>query len=155
MRLLQAWNLVLLPAGLAAEILKTQGFSSCMDNAQIKVNKMDIEYDKGTNLVTFDVSGTSEKEQEVIAKLIVTAYGKDVYSKEFDPCDEASKVDQLCPGKMPSEDLMLMAADSLCLSSRWLILSQRLTIYTDHIHRQDSLDCILRSGSGRGRKVGA
>lgn len=99
MRLLQASSLLLLPAALAADILKTEGFSSCMDNAQIKVNRMDIEYDKASNLVTFDVSGTSEKEQEVIATLIVTAYGKEVYTKEFDPCDEASKVDQLCPGK--------------------------------------------------------
>jgi azurin len=101
MRLLQASSLLLLPAALAAEILKTEGFSSCMENAQIKVNRMEIAYDKATNKLTFDVSGTSEKEQEVIAKLIVTAYGKELYSKEFDPCDEESKVDQLCPGRMP------------------------------------------------------
>lgn len=101
MRLLQASSLLLLPAAFAADILKTEGFSSCMENAQIKVNRMEIAYDKATNMLTFDVSGTSEKEQEVIAKLIVTAYGKELYSKEFDPCDEESKVDQLCPGRMP------------------------------------------------------
>ena len=71
-----------------------------MENAQISVNRMDIAYDKASNLLTFDVSGTSDKQQEVIATLIVTAYGKQLYSKEFDPCDEASKVDQLCPGRM-------------------------------------------------------
>ncbi len=70
-----------------------------MDNSQIKVNTMDIQYDKASSKVTFDVSGTSQKKQEVIATLIVSAYGKEVYKKEFDPCDEASKVDQLCPGK--------------------------------------------------------
>lgn len=100
MRVLQASSLLLLPAALAADILHTEGFSSCMDNSEIKVNKMDIQYDKATNEVTFDVSGTSEKQQEVIATLVVSAYGNEVYKKEFDPCDPASKVDQLCPGKL-------------------------------------------------------
>jgi ML-like domain len=99
MRLFQASSLLLLPAAMAAEILKTEGFRSCLDGAQIQVNKMDIQYDKATNKITFDVAGTSEKQQEVIATLIMSAYGNEVYKKEFDPCDEASKVDQLCPGK--------------------------------------------------------
>lgn len=89
----------MLPAAFAADVLKTEGFSSCLDNAQIKVNTMDIQYDKTSNLVTFDVAGVSEKEQEVVATLIVSAYGNEVYRREFDPCDEDSKVDQLCPGK--------------------------------------------------------
>ena len=102
MRLPKTAGLLLLPAALAADTLKTEGFSSCMDNAQIKVNRMDIQYDKSSNQVTFDVSGSSDKSQKVVATLVVSAYGKDVYKKEFDPCDEASKVDQLCPGK-PSQ----------------------------------------------------
>ncbi len=99
MRLLQASSLVLLPAALAADVLKTEGFSTCLEDAQIRVNRMDIAYDKASNQVTFDVSGTSEREQEVIATLVVSAYGRELYQREFDPCDEASKVDQLCPGK--------------------------------------------------------
>lgn len=71
-----------------------------MDNAQIRVNTMDIQYDKTSNQVTFDVSGTSEKEQAVIATLVVSAYGNEVYRREFDPCEEGAKVDQLCPGKL-------------------------------------------------------
>lgn len=112
MRLQQASSLLLLPAALAADILKTNGFSTCLDNAQIKVNTMDIEYDRASNQVTFDVSGSSEKEQEVVATLIVSAYGNEVYRREFDPCDEASKVDQLCPGK----------------SYKYLVLDERLMI---------------------------
>ena len=99
MRLLQASSLLLLPTVWAAEILKTEGFSSCLDNAQIRVNRMEIQYDRASNEVTFDVSGTSEKEQEVVATLVVSAYGNEVYRKEFDPCEEGSKVDQLCPGR--------------------------------------------------------
>jgi azurin len=99
MRLMLASALIVLPSTWAADILKTEGFTSCMDNAQIKVNKMDIQYDKASNQVTFDVSGTSERQQEVLATLVVSAYGKEVYRKDFDPCDDASKVDQLCPGK--------------------------------------------------------
>ena len=88
MRLLQASSLLLLPAALAVDVLKTTGFSTCLDDAQIKVNTMDIQYERVSNQVTFDVSGTSEKQQEVVASLIVSAYGKEVYRKDFDPLVE-------------------------------------------------------------------
>ncbi|KAJ4375347.1 hypothetical protein N0V83_002433 [Neocucurbitaria cava] len=83
---------------LAGDILKTNGYSSCLNGAsEIKVNKLDIEFDRSTKKVTFDVSGTNEKEQKVMAILKVNAYGKEVYSNEFDPCADSTKVDQLCP----------------------------------------------------------
>lgn len=84
---------------LAGDVLKTNGYSSCLNGpSDIKVNKLNIEFDRGTKKVKFDVSGTNEKEQKVMATLIVNAYGKQVYSKEFDPCDDGTKVAQLCPG---------------------------------------------------------
>jgi hypothetical protein len=84
---------------LAGDVLKTNGYSSCLDGASdIKVNKLNIEFDRSTKKVVFDVSGTNEKEQKVMATLIVNAYGKEVYRNEFDPCGTDTKVDQLCPG---------------------------------------------------------
>jgi hypothetical protein len=84
---------------LAGDVLKTNGYSSCLNGpSDIKVSKLDIEFDRSTKKVTFDVQGTNEKEQEVMATLIVNAYGKEVYKKEFDPCAEGTKVPQLCPG---------------------------------------------------------
>ena len=68
-----------------------------MNDASITVQRMNIQYDRQTNQVTFDVAGTSEKEQKVMASLVVTAYGKQVYQKDFNPCDEATAVKQLCP----------------------------------------------------------
>ncbi|KAF1833176.1 TRP-domain-containing protein [Decorospora gaudefroyi] len=83
---------------LAGDVLKTNGYSSCLDGASdIKVNKLDIEFDRSTKKVTFDVSGTNEKTQNVMATLTVMAYGLKVYDKTFDPCDSETKVDQLCP----------------------------------------------------------
>ena len=83
---------------LAGDVLKTNGFSSCLNgNSDIKVNKLDIQFDRSTKKVKFDVSGTNEKEQKVMATLIVNAYGKEVYRNKFDPCDGPTKVDQLCP----------------------------------------------------------
>ncbi|EAT90017.2 hypothetical protein HBI56_035000 [Parastagonospora nodorum] len=83
---------------LAGDVLQTNGYSSCLNGpAEIKVNKLDIQFDRGTKKVVFDVSGTNEKEQKVMATLIVNAYGKEVYKKPFNPCDEGTKVDQLCP----------------------------------------------------------
>src|SRR6266536_1332757 len=104
---LSASSLLLLsavPAGvLASDILKADGFTTCLDNPTIKVNNVDIQYDKSDKKITFDVSGSSSKEQKVKASLIVSAYGKQVYQKDFDPCDDATKVDQLCPGMLFSE----------------------------------------------------
>jgi hypothetical protein len=100
---LSASSLLLLsviPAGvLGSNIIKANGFSTCLDNPTIKVNNVDIQYDKDDKKVTFDVSGSSSKTQKVKASLIVTAYGKQVYQKDFDPCADDTKVEQLCPGK--------------------------------------------------------
>lgn len=88
---------------LAGDVLKTNGYSSCLSGpTDIKVNKLDIEFDRNTKKVKFDVSGTNEKEQKVMATLIVNAYGKEVYRNEFNPCEGPTKVDQLCPGKFLS-----------------------------------------------------
>jgi hypothetical protein len=85
---------------LATDILKTSGVSDCNNGTStIKVNNVDISFDRSTNNIDFDVSGTSEQVQYVTAELIVKAYGVQVYQKEFDPCDSDTRVDQLCPGR--------------------------------------------------------
>ncbi|KAL8972870.1 MAG: hypothetical protein Q9183_000297 [Haloplaca sp. 2 TL-2023] len=82
---------------LAADVLKTSGFTSCLDNSDIKVTKLDVEYDRSKSSITFDVAGTSAKIQNVTASLTVTAYGKEVYTKDFNPCDTDTYVEDLCP----------------------------------------------------------
>lgn len=105
---------------LANDVLKTNGYSSCLNGpSDIKVNKLDISFDRTTKKITFDVSGTNEKEQKVMATLKVNAYGKEVYSKTFDPCEGDMKVDQLCPGKRS-----MILAFSIALttdSPRWYL----------------------------------
>ena len=87
--------LAALPAQ-AADVLQTSGFSTCLKTDQIVVNKMNIRYDKITNKMKFDVAGHSKSKQKVQATLKVTAYGRDVYTTTFDPCDRG--IAQLCPG---------------------------------------------------------
>ena len=101
MRFSPAWGVLwlLLPAVVLAEgVLKTDGFSTCLDDADIKVEKLDIQFDQASTELKFDVSGVSKKEQNVTAKLIINAVGNE-FVREFDPCDEDSKVEQLCPGE--------------------------------------------------------
>lgn len=83
---------------LAGDVLKTNGYSSCQSDSEITVNNLDIEFDRDTKKVKFNVAGTSKKQQKVLATLIVNAYGKEVYRSEFNPCEDKTKVDQLCPG---------------------------------------------------------
>jgi hypothetical protein len=84
---------------LADQILTTSGFSTCLTNSNITVQKLDITYNNDAKTVTFDVAGTSEKVQNVTAVLNVTAYGTQVYQNSFNPCDSATYVTQLCPGE--------------------------------------------------------
>src|ERR1700753_620552 len=104
--------LTTLPARvLGGDILQTNGFSSCGSNANIQVHKMNITYNRATQMIAFDVSGTSNMVQNVTASLTVTAYGPQVYQNSFDPCSAATKVDQLCPGKrepMPKLTIILI-----------------------------------------------
>ena len=91
--------LALCGSALAADIISTDGFSTCSTgDTTINVQKVDISFDKSTNTITFDVAGTSAISQDVTAQLIVQAYGMNVYNSTFDPCAESTKVEQLCPG---------------------------------------------------------
>ncbi|KAK3657625.1 hypothetical protein LTR56_002400 [Elasticomyces elasticus] len=95
-RLLPLALLSILPVGvLGGNILSTTGFSSCMNNGTVKVEKLDVSYDKNTRVLTFDVAGTSDIVQNVTATLLVSAYGKQVYTKEFNPCDTG--MPEMCP----------------------------------------------------------
>ncbi|EER24005.1 hypothetical protein D8B26_002173 [Coccidioides posadasii str. Silveira] len=100
---------------LAGDVLKTNGFLTCLDDADIKVERLDISFDRSTNRITFDVAGSSSKEQEVTASLVVNAYGQR-FTQEFDPCDEKTKVDQLCP--VPARSFA--AKDSVTIPSDFI-----------------------------------
>lgn len=89
----------LVSGAICTDILKTNGFSNCNNgsDSSIKVNNVDISFDRSTNQITFDVSGTSDETQNVTATLIISAYGETVYTDTFNPCAASTKVDQLCP----------------------------------------------------------
>ncbi|KAI0840672.1 TRP-domain-containing protein [Hypoxylon sp. FL0890] len=82
---------------LSEDLLVTNGFTNCEDNSEIRVEKVDISYNNDDKVVVFDVAGTSSKQQNVTATLSVTAYGQDVYTNSFNPCDETTYYEDLCP----------------------------------------------------------
>lgn len=83
--------------GLADQILKTDGFSTCLSGSNITVQTVDIEYNADSKEVTFNVAGTSTASINVSASINVTAYGTQVYQNTFNPCDTSTFVKQLCP----------------------------------------------------------
>jgi hypothetical protein len=88
-----------LPAGvLGGDILSTDGFSTCIDNPSIKVTNLDVTYDKNTRKLNFNLAAVSNVEQKVKAELIVSAYGQQVYTDSFNPCDTG--MPQMCPGEL-------------------------------------------------------
>lgn len=89
------WSL-LYQKPLAADILKNNGFTSCLDNSDIKVEKLNLEFNRATNSFVFDAAGSSGRKQNVTASLVIKAYGQE-FTQEFDPCDKANYVEQMCP----------------------------------------------------------
>jgi hypothetical protein len=135
-------SLALLPSVLGSDILKTNGFSNCNNGSStLQVNNVDISFDKSTNNIDFDVSGTSSKEQFVTAELVVTAYGVKVYNDTFDPCAADTKVDQLCPGTLhfnPSHDRRLTTP-----SAFGNVLGQWITSDSFLLHHPHPSHCVL------------
>ncbi|KAJ5172339.1 hypothetical protein N7492_004932 [Penicillium capsulatum] len=110
MRIL-VWALLglgLVPQALAGDSLSTKGFDLCMNGSPIQVKKLDVSYTRSDKHVTFDVAGTNAKEQKVIATLTVTAYGNQIYAREFDPCGSQIHVPKLCP--VPAGDFAAQGA---------------------------------------------
>lgn len=92
------WALFSLAAGVRGDaVLVTTGFNNCNDNSDIRVNRVDIKYDNGDKVITFDVGGANTKEQNVTGIFTVSAYGQQLFTKEFDPCSPKDHVEQLCP----------------------------------------------------------
>lgn len=103
MRILWALlGLGIVPQALAGDTLSTKGFDLCMNDSPIQVQKLDITYTRSSKHVVFDLAGTNAKKQFVKATLTVTAYGNEIYSKEFDPCKGEVHVPKLCPGEYRS-----------------------------------------------------
>lgn len=78
------------------DILETNGFNSCMNNSDITVQRMHLSFDRTTNIVNYNLAGTSNRVQNVKASIDISAYGHDIKNMSFDPCSP-NKVDQLCP----------------------------------------------------------
>ncbi|KAH6685290.1 hypothetical protein F5X68DRAFT_19347 [Plectosphaerella plurivora] len=87
----------LLNGAMAADVLSTVGLTNCGLDSDITVHRADITYDNASRNVTFDLSGTSKRVQNVTAELKVTAYGQDIFTQSFNPCSSDTFVAQLCP----------------------------------------------------------
>lgn len=82
---------------IAGGTLSTKGIMSCMADPDIHVQNLDVSYTRATKEVKFNLAGNNDKEQKVVAKLTVQAYGREIYSNQFDPCSPDYNVDSLCP----------------------------------------------------------
>ncbi|RDW87967.1 hypothetical protein BP5796_03661 [Coleophoma crateriformis] len=81
----------------ATDVLKLSSFSECVENPDIFIDRANIEYDSKTREIQLDIAGRSSKSENVTASLHVAAYGKQLYTNNFNPCDRESYVAQLCP----------------------------------------------------------
>ncbi|KAG9239080.1 hypothetical protein BJ875DRAFT_262771 [Amylocarpus encephaloides] len=81
----------------ARDILSLSNFANCPSSEDLIVDHIVTQYDNSNRTVEFDISGTSLTAQNVTANFKVRAYGKDVYTKSFNPCDSTTFVAGLCP----------------------------------------------------------
>ncbi|KAE8452239.1 hypothetical protein EG329_001706 [Mollisiaceae sp. DMI_Dod_QoI] len=140
--------------GLADQILKTSGFSTCLTGSNITVQNLDIQYNNDAKSVTFDVAGTSATTMNVTATLNVTAYGISVYQNTFNPCAEATFVEQLCP--VPSGTFTASGTQSIPSSYASMIpaiafsvpdIAAQATLELKALDTGDDVACITSSVS--------
>ncbi|KAM5445993.1 hypothetical protein MaudCBS49596_006938 [Microsporum audouinii] len=93
-----AWTFLSLNAGytFAADILKNNGFSTCLDNSDIKVQRLDFVLDRAAKSITYDILGTNGKTQNVTVDITIDAYGQ-IFKQHLDPCQGDTFVAELCP----------------------------------------------------------
>ncbi|KOS16781.1 Flavin carrier protein 2 [Escovopsis weberi] len=82
---------------LADDVLRTTGFTECGGDSTVDIDTLSIVYNNDQRVITFDIAGTSSRSQNVTASLDVSAYGNSIFSKSFNPCEDASYVASLCP----------------------------------------------------------
>lgn len=87
---------------LGGDMLSSNGFAMCQQNSSLNVKTLDVQYDRSTRVLTFDVAGSSSESQNVTALLTVTAYGRQVYQNSFSPCDV--NMTQMCPDMSSTVD---------------------------------------------------
>ncbi|TVY57027.1 Flavin carrier protein 2 [Lachnellula cervina] len=139
-----------LPAsGLADQILKTSGFSTCSADSSITVQNVDLQYNADQKQVTFNVAGTSTKSMNVTAVLNVTAYGTKVYQNSFNPCNATTFVEQLCPvpvGKFSATGVQTIPASyaSMIPSIAFSVpdISAQATIELKELSTGDEVACL-------------
>ncbi|KAI1481966.1 TRP-domain-containing protein [Daldinia eschscholtzii] len=91
------WATALASGVLGSDVLVTSGFNNCQSYSDIRVQKVDIAFNNADKTVVFDVAGSSDEERNITASLSVTAYGKDIYTKNFNPCSDDTYIQKLCP----------------------------------------------------------
>lgn len=132
----------------ADNILQTTGFDNCgATNASITVQNLTLSFDAANNIVTFDVAAESTVVQNVTASLEVYAYGKLVYSRDLDPCDSSTYVQQLCPGK--KDDVQHESTYLTRHSAHRKLLSDRLIHYPSGVRLCDSRRSLRHSKPSR------
>ncbi|OLL25492.1 Flavin carrier protein 2 [Neolecta irregularis DAH-3] len=98
MRLSNVLLLVYVTSTSAGGVLSSGPFIQCASGQNsIHISTFSISFDQDSNIATFDVEGNSDKQQNVTGSVVVTAYGKQVYTNSFDPCAADHRVAQLCP----------------------------------------------------------
>ena len=94
--------LALLSSSFASDILFTSGFSSCLNDETVIVNNLNLQLDRSTDRLTYNVSGRGLKQLNVTTSFVMVAYGTLALNDSLDPCATDTKIDQLCPGMLLS-----------------------------------------------------
>lgn len=94
-----AWAFLSLNAGLtlAGDVLKNNGFKSCLPKSDIEIRELDFVLNRATRRVTYNFVGMNVKTQNVTATITILAYGQ-TFTQNLDPCSSDTFIDQLCPG---------------------------------------------------------
>ena len=97
MRLLQLLPLLLLPLTASADdrAIGSKSLATCMTNSSISASTFDVLYTPVNNSFRFNIAGVSTISGNVTAQITVEAYGYQILSQVFSPCD--LQIAGMCP----------------------------------------------------------
>lgn len=77
-------------------VIGTRSLKPCMANSGITATFIDVSFHTNTSMLHFDINAYSTISGNVQVVMTVYAYGFEVFTQEFDPCQRADWT-QLCP----------------------------------------------------------
>jgi uncharacterized membrane protein len=81
----------------AIRLIESKSLNTCQANSSLTANLFNVIFTPDNRTLTFDISAVSSIQGNVMFTIDVTAYGKNIMTRELNPCELKDDFKGLCP----------------------------------------------------------